>query len=476
LYGIDVWCTPLHGKNARGGKKGSVNTIKKLTSTQRAGALAVTGGFRTSPTDSLDAHSALLPIDLRIEKTCHNAITRLATLPREHPLHAPVKRSAKGRVKRHRSPLHTLTSIFGINPSNIEKIPPVRVHPRTRGLQAVHIDIPPSKDDSKRADANAVEKIKVYSDGSAHDGKVGAAAILKREGKPDRILKLHLGTTEQHTVYEAELVGMIMGLHLIKTERRSKVSCALNVDNQAALVAIKSAMNKSGQHLAANLLQIAKQLHTRRGSSRFKLTFRWTAGHVGITGNEDADKEAKAAADGESSAKEDLPPYLRKKIGYSLSAIRQARNDKLKHQWAATWARSPRYRRYRFQDVLTPYSQKFLKYISAEGISRKTASLIFQLRVGHAPINQYLHRFKKIDSPRCPACGHPKETAEHYLLQCPKYAHERWPILQRSGGRPPKLTRLLSTAKLLGPLANYIEATGRFDTSSGNTPVSAANF
>jgi hypothetical protein len=268
---------------------------------------------------------------------------------------------------------------------------------------------------------------------------------------------------------------MIMGLHLIKMERRNGVKCALNVDNQAALVAIKSEMNKSGQHLAANLLQIAKHLHKRRGNGRFKLTFHWTAGHMGIAGNEDADKEAKAAADGESSDKEDLPPCLRKKIGYSLSAIQQARNDKLKYKWAATWARSPRYCHCRFQDVLTPFSQKFIKYISAEGISRKTASIIFQLRVGHAPINQYLHRFKKVDSPQCPACRHPKETAEHYLLQCPKYAHERWPILSRSGGRPPKLTRLLSSAKLLGPLANYIEATGRFDINTENVPVRDTN-
>jgi hypothetical protein len=110
---------------------------------------------------------------------------------------------------------------------------------------------------------------RLYSDGSAHDGKVRAAAILRREGKPDCILKMHLGTTDQHMVYEAELVGMIMGLHLIKTKRRSKVKSVLNVDNQVALVAIKSNMNKLGQHLAASLLQLAKQLLERRGNSRF---------------------------------------------------------------------------------------------------------------------------------------------------------------------------------------------------------------
>lgn len=71
------------------------------------------------------------------------------------------------------------------------------------------------------------------------------------------------------TVYEADLVGMIMGLHLIKTESRKKTNCPLIVDNQAALVAIESKLNNSGHHLAAELLEQAKRLKKRRGSGRF---------------------------------------------------------------------------------------------------------------------------------------------------------------------------------------------------------------
>jgi ribonuclease HI len=302
---------------------------------------------------------------------------------------------------------------------------------------------------------------------------VRAVAILRREGKPDHILKMHLGTTDQHTVYKAELVGMIMGLHLIKTERRSKVKSVLNVDNQAALVAIKSNMNKLDQHLAANLLQLAKQLLERRGNSRFKLTFRWSAGHVRITGNEDTDKKAKAATDSISSEKEELPVCLCKMLGHSLSATQQAYNNKLKHRWATTWARSPRYCWSPFQDVLTPYSQKYLKLVSSEGISRKAASIIFQLRVGHTLLNQYLHCFKKIDKLHCPACRHLKETAEHFILNCPKYTHERWPMLRLSGSRTPKFTKILASHKLIAPLTNYIEATRWFALEVENTTVSS---
>lgn len=298
---------------------------------------------------------------------------------------------------------------------------------------------------------------------------MGVAAVLKREGKPDCILKLHLGTTKQHTVYEAELVGMIMSLYLLKMERRSRTKCSLSVDNHTALNAIKSKMNKSGQHLVARLLQLAKQLIEKQGSRKSRLTFRWSAGHIGIEGNEDADKVVKTAADGESSDKLDLPPCLRKMIGHSLSAIQQTHNKTLKLKWTTAWINSLRFQHCQFKDLLTLYSQRYIEYISNADLSRNSASMVFQLRVGHAPLNHYLYRFKKVDSVRCPACSHLKETPEHFLLHCPKYVHECWPILSTLGGRPPKLAKLLSSPKLLLPLANFIEATEQFKSDLNQT-------
>ena len=95
LYGLDVWCTPIHRKNAKGNKKGSVNVIKKLATVQRAGALAVTGGLRMMPTDTLDAHTALLPMELQATKHCYSAVTRIATLLQEHPCTLRSKRVSK---------------------------------------------------------------------------------------------------------------------------------------------------------------------------------------------------------------------------------------------------------------------------------------------------------------------------------------------------------------------------------------------
>lgn len=185
-------------------------------------------------------------------------------------------------------------------------------------------------------------------------------------------------------------------------------------------------------------------------------------GHIGIEGNEKADREAKRAAEGHSSEKKALPKYVRHKIKHSISALHQKNNKERNEVWEKEWHTSERYKQFKAKDISSPASQKFVTLISDHRISRKAASLIFQLRTGHTPLNSYLHRFHRVDSPRCPACGDPNETAEHFLILCPNYAHERHPLLAKLNRTIPSTLDILSNQKLLIPLANYIEATERF--------------
>lgn len=179
------------------------------------------------------------------------------------------------------------------------------------------------------------------------------------------------------------------------------------------------------------------------------------------------DKVAKEVAEGISSDKDALPAYLRKPVKHSISATCQAHNEKLKQLWDTSWALSPRYCHAHYQDMLTPSSQKYLKFICSQEISRVAASHLFQLRVGHVPLNQYLFRFHRVDNPRSLACRHPKETVEHFILHCPKYTHERWNLFRRAGSATPKFTMILSSKKCLTALVNYIDATECFKSSEG---------
>jgi ribonuclease HI len=208
----------------------------------------------------------------------------------------------------------------------------------------------------------AGEKVHIYTDGSAHNGQVGAAAILKRPGKQRRTLHYHLSTTEEHTVYKAEMVGLLLGLQLIKMEQAGSVPTVIGADNQAALKAIQSELMHPRQHLAAMFLCTASQIKGKC-STKYSLTLRWTAGHVGIPGNEEADTEARKAAEGLTSDTKLLPPTLRRALPKSTTAIKQKHSTQIKSKWVTLWRKSPRGKQMLVIDNTSP-SPKFIQAIS----------------------------------------------------------------------------------------------------------------
>jgi len=97
--------------------------IKQLMSIQRSGAIAITGALRTFPMDTLDICSFLLPAILTVEKWCHRAAVRLASVPPKHPLYKPVKLNKGRYIKQHKTPLLLLLNHTVFDPKRMEKIP-----------------------------------------------------------------------------------------------------------------------------------------------------------------------------------------------------------------------------------------------------------------------------------------------------------------------------------------------------------------
>jgi hypothetical protein len=64
-------------------------------------------------------------------------------------------------------------------------------------------------------------------------------AVLFRAGKQPRTLHYHLRTEEEHMVFEAEEVGLMLAVWLLATERDLTFLISILVDNQAAIQASK---------------------------------------------------------------------------------------------------------------------------------------------------------------------------------------------------------------------------------------------
>jgi hypothetical protein len=67
---------------------------------------------------------------------------------------------------------------FNVKPGLLETLATTGGNPARTHKRPFKMDIPKDKEASIKADKEGTETIKVYSDGSAQEGKVGAAAVL----------------------------------------------------------------------------------------------------------------------------------------------------------------------------------------------------------------------------------------------------------------------------------------------------------
>jgi ribonuclease HI len=89
-------------------------------------------------------------------------------------------------------------------------------------------------------------------------------------------------------------------------------------------------MANPSQEPVTDTLRSAQQIRKQRGNKNYSLTICWTAGHVGIDGNELVDTEAKTTAKGQSSNPSSLLCLLCWKLKASTAAMKQSHDKSIK--------------------------------------------------------------------------------------------------------------------------------------------------
>ncbi|KAF5381379.1 hypothetical protein D9615_008294 [Tricholomella constricta] len=472
-YAADVWYTPIRRKPQNKRDSGSVGPAKQLAKIQRLALVAITGSMRSAPTDALELHANLPPVDLLMDKICHRSATRIATLPEAHPLHKHIRNCTRYKVKRHRSPLHNLADIFHLDPDDVETINPVRQLPTYQHPFTTHIA--ETREESLQENRDNEAHIRIYTDGSGYKGQAGAAAILIADNRTPTKMQYHLGPLSRNTTFEAEAVGVALGLQLL-IETALPRSTSLALDNQGVIQSLDIYRQRQSHYHFDAIHEQARQIaRHERHRLTFALKISWISGHSGAEGNEMVDKAAKDAAQGTSSAPHRLPAYIRRLDGElptSISALKQIHNAYLKTKWRERWEKSPRHAKYTHLKESFPFTG-FRRV--AEGLTRRQHSLLIQLRTGHAPLNKHLHRLQAVDTSRCEQCEDDvEETIRHYLYQCNKYRDERQDFRSALGRDAHTAEVIYGTRKGAKYLLQYVADTGRLKATFGD--VSPYNY
>ena len=461
-YGLDVWYTPPHKTEEAARRSGSVSALRALGKVQRVAALAITGALRTTPNDFLDAHAGLLPIGLVLEKICHRAMIRMNTLPDTHPLHRLIHSAKQSKPVKHLGPINHLLSYFNLRKKDFEHIAPPKGLPYIPRLFTV--DLNGSRQDSIQAEKEDQADFKAYTDGSAGERGVGAAAVLYRKGqvRPVGDRTKHLGSRLRHINQEGEMVGILLAVWLIhSTPGTAGKRVTIYTDSRTVLQGVDRPNATAGQYLL-------REIRRAVNGSLAKITLRWISSHSGVKGNEKADRLAKEAAAGRSSLKDELPPLLRTKLLISAAAAKQAYVDKLKARWKEEWSTSPRRARTERFDADFPFN----KYRGRQDtLRREHASVLMQVRSTHFPLNRYLHRIGKTDTGHCRACAPepgqetPLETLDHFLFDCKAHDAHRRTLLKSVGRSSFNLHDIMQDTKKMKALFHYIRKTRRLRTA-----------
>ena len=386
--------------------KTNCQTLDKV---QNMGLRIILGAMKTTPIKEMERTANIEPLNRRRKLKIVSQSEKMKRLP-THPLHSLLDKPTKNRIKR--QSLNHLNKIYTREYSDIlQNELPVKqlTYPHYTLLRGNSADIktsipgitsklqPPAELQAYTADMidtcySGHSWTHIFTDGSATEAvKNGGAGVYIRYTDGE-ITKLSFSGGRRCTNYRAELIAIKEAIAFILEKDKECRKVVIFSDSLSALQALES---NSTEEIIIEILNLIQRL-----CESSILTLQWVPAHVGLHGNEMADKLAK---EGSLLAQPDTP------ITYpeAKSIIRNLDRE----EWIAL---NQGYRA--DQDTLNR-------------LDRFQQTKILRLRTGHCRLNSHLYRLGIVPSANCP-CGTAAQTPEHILQTCPSHATDRkviWP-------------------------------------------------
>ncbi|GBM36520.1 hypothetical protein AVEN_45999-1 [Araneus ventricosus] len=353
-YGV-----PVYGSAAK-------STLKMLDSAHHQGFRIATGTFRTTPIPSLHVISGEPSLELRRHRL---SLSHLSFTP-----------TFGFRIRE-------ILRYFEIEDfpivSNVEDPPPWKETQLDFIDDFLHFFKPSTSDnvfqqhfyDHRQLYSDYVP---IYTDGSKSDNHVGSAAVFPYFTIAETLHPFC-------SVYTSELYAIYLGLFKISTLNFKKA--IIYTDFRSGINALRSAKHN-------NHPLVMQCLHLHHTLKKTKIKYCWIPAHVGIPGNELADK----AANSTNASREAFVP-----LADALQAVKLSQH----RVWQRIWDGQSNNKFYKIQPSIKGFGNLTV---------RKHDVILTRLRVGHTFLT-HRHLLHSDPAPICNGCNCIL-SVEHILCQC----------------------------------------------------------
>ena len=384
----------------------SAATLKTLDPVHNAAIRLCTGAYRSSPVASLYAESGEAPLQYRRNQLIMQYFARTQQLPSsagfkyiDIDTYEEIEDDELNHTMRQIRSIQNKTGIkIETYPFKFPHIPPWYLKP---DLICNHAEYP------KKATCNDSimkqifydhknefhrHQLQIYTDGAKSDEGVGCAAV-SLGGR--RRLKL----AEESSIFTAEIYGLISAMKIILSNTMREFVVFSDARSAIQIVEHYDSTHPLITELTQHIIKI-------QGQNK-NIKFCWCPSHVGIAGNEAADRDATMAVGcnlpvtSSQLPHRDWYPIIKKKI---------------KNMWNNEWREVRGNKMREIKDNVSEWKSSIQR-------RRRDSIILTRLRIGHSKLtHQYL--MEKREQPYCNDCIVPL-TIKHVIAECPSYSDIR---------------------------------------------------